>query len=112
MAGLGNVRADARGRGARLGDAIVLGFLVVQCLDGAFTYLGVRMWGPAIEANPVMSAVMAAAGLGAGLTAAKLVAAACGILLHLRRVHGLVAALTALYVAAAILPWTAVFLTH
>jgi len=35
-----------------------------------------------------------------------------GISLHLGRVHGLVAVLTAIYVAAAILPWTAIFLSH
>jgi hypothetical protein len=41
------------------GDVMVLGFLIVQCLDGAFTYLGVRTWGPGIEANPLMSSVAA-----------------------------------------------------
>jgi hypothetical protein len=35
-----------------------------------------------------------------------------GILLHLRRVHNLVALLTAVYVVAAIVPWTAIFLTQ
>jgi hypothetical protein len=39
----------------------------------------------------------------------KLVAVAFGIALHLRRVHNVVALLTAIYVAAAILPWTALF---
>jgi hypothetical protein len=55
------------------GDLAVLGFLLVQCLDGVFTYLGVQRWGPGIEANPLVTAV---------------------------------------YVAVAILPWTALFLTH
>jgi hypothetical protein len=94
------------------GDVMVLGFLVVQCLDGAFTYLGVRTWGPGIEANPLMSSVVATAGLGAGLAGAKLVAMGFGILLHLRQVHGVVAALTALYICVAILPWAALFFTH
>ena len=49
---------------------------------------------------------------GAGLTATKLVAAGCGILLHVRRVHTLVAFLTAVYIAAAILPWAALFLSR
>jgi hypothetical protein len=40
----------------------------------------------------------------------KLAAVGCGIILHIRRVHNLVALLTAIYVAVAILPWTAVFL--
>jgi hypothetical protein len=94
------------------GDLVVLGFVLVQCLDGAFTYLGVTMWGPGIEANPLVSAAVATAGLGAGLAGAKLMAIGFGILLHLRRVHNLVALLTAVYVATAIVPWTAIFLTH
>jgi Domain of unknown function (DUF5658) len=94
------------------GDVAVLGFLVVQCLDGAFTYLGVKMWGLGIEANPLVSSAVAVAGLGFGLAGAKLVAMGFGILLHLCRVHTLVALLTAIYVAAAIIPWTALFLTQ
>ena len=94
------------------GDVAVLGFLVVQCLDGVFTYLGVKMWGLGIEANPLVSSAVATAGLGLGLAGAKLVAMGFGILLHLCRVHNLVALLTAIYVAAAIIPWTALFLTH
>jgi len=34
------------------------------------------------------------------------------VLLHLRRAHIVVAFLTALYVAVAILPWTAIFLSQ
>ena len=94
------------------GDLAVLVFLVVQCHDGAFTYLGVCRWGPEIEANPLVSSAVAAAGLGAGLAGAKLLAMGFGILLHLRQVHGIVALLTALYIVAAIVPWTALFLTH
>jgi hypothetical protein len=94
------------------GDLAVLAFLIVQCLDGALTYLGVSFWGLGIEANPLIASTVQAIGLGAGLTAAKLVAASFGMLLHLRRAHNLVAFLTALYVAIAILPWTAIFLTH
>jgi Domain of unknown function (DUF5658) len=103
-------RWDARQ--SRFGDAVVLGFLLVQCLDGVLTYLGVSIWGRGIEANPLVSLAIAAGGLGAGLAAAKLIAIGFGIVLHLCRVHNLVALLTAIYVAAAILPWTALFLTH
>ena len=96
----------------RFGDVAVVCFLIVQCLDGAFTYLGVKIWGLGIEANPLVSSAVAAAGLGVGLAGAKLVAIGFGILLHLCRVHNLVALLTAIYVAAAIIPWTALFLTQ
>ena len=91
---------------------MVLGFLCVQCLDGVFTYLGVTIWGLGIEANPLVSSAVATAGLAAGLASVKLMAISFGILLHLRRVHNLVALLNGIYLAVAILPWTAIFLTQ
>ena len=94
------------------GDLAVLGFFIVQGLDGMFTYLGVSMWGPSIEGNPLISSIVAAAGPAAGLAGAKLMAIAFGMVLHLRRVHNIVAFLTAVYVAFAILPWTALFLAN
>src|SRR5262249_17721030 len=94
------------------GDLVVVVFVLVQCLDGAYTYLGVRIWGLGIEGNPLVSSALAFAGLGAGLAGAKLVAIGFGMLPHLNRVHNLVALLTAIYLAAAIVPWTAMFLTN
>ena len=91
------------------GDLMVVGFLLMQCLDGVFTYLGIGIWGPGIEANPLLSSVMAVTGVGTGIASAKLVAIAFGMLLHLQRVHKIVAALTAIYFAGAILPWLALF---
>jgi len=96
--------------GSTFGDLTVLGFVLVQCLDGIFTYLGVKMWGPGIEANPIVSSAMSFAGLGVGLASAKLIAVGFGIVLHLRRTHMIVAILTAFYFAAAIVPWTTLFL--
>jgi hypothetical protein len=93
------------------GDLAVLGFLVVQVLDGAFTYLGVITWGPGIEANPLIRSAVQMAGLGTGLAGAKLVAIGLGMLLHLRRIHTMVALLTLFYMAAAILPWSYLFLS-
>jgi hypothetical protein len=94
------------------GDLMVLTFVATQCLDGVFTYLGVAIWGPGIEANPLISSAMGAVGVGYGVGCAKAIAIGFGMLLHLRRVHNLVAALTAIYFAAAILPWTALFLAN
>jgi hypothetical protein len=94
------------------GDLAVLGFVLVQCLDGMFTYLGVCTWGPGIEANPLVGSAMTFAGLGVGLAGTKLIAVGLGIALHLRRTHAIVAILTAFYIAAAIVPWTALFLAH
>jgi hypothetical protein len=104
--------ASGEDRSARFGNVAVICFLVVQALDGSLTYLGVSTWGLGIEGNPLVSSAMAYAGWGPGLAAAKLVAVGFGILLHLHRVHHLVAMLTAFYIVVAILPWTALFLTH
>jgi uncharacterized protein DUF5658 len=94
------------------GDSMVVGFLLVQCLDGVFTYLGVGIWGLAIEANPIVSSAIGAVGVVAGVASVKMIAIGFGMLLHVRRVHNLVALLTAIYFTAAILPWTALFLTN
>jgi len=94
------------------GDLMVVGFVLMQCLDGVFTYLGIGIWGLPIEANPIVSSAMRAVGVVAGLASAKMVAIGFGMALHLRRVHNLVALLTAIYFTAAILPWTALFLTN
>jgi hypothetical protein len=94
------------------GDLVVVGFVLVQCLDGVLTYLGVGIWGADIEANPLITSVMGVAGLAGGLAGAKLMAIGFGMLLHLRRVHNLIALLTVIYLAAAILPWAALFLTN
>lgn len=95
--------------GTLFGDLAVLGFVTVQCLDGVFTYMGVHIWGPGIEVNPLISSAMAAVGPGTGLAVAKIAAIGFGMALHLKRVHGLVAILTAFYLAVSILPWTALF---
>ena len=89
------------------GDIVLVAFLMSQVLDGAFTYVGVTNFGSAIEVNPLMASFMVVAGRGTALASAKLGAAILGIALHLQRVHGIVAALTGLYVAMAIVPWAA-----
>jgi hypothetical protein len=91
----------------RFGNLAMIGFLVVQYLDGVFTYLGFSIFGPNIEANPLIRSAIAVAGPGTGLALAKLVAIGFGMALHLRRVHHVVAILTALYVILSIVPWTA-----
>jgi hypothetical protein len=92
------------------GDVGVLAFLLVQCADGVLTYLGVTIWGLQAEANPLITSAVLVAGLGPGLAGAKLIAVGLGITLHLCRVHYIVALLTLFYIAAAIVPWMAMFL--
>lgn len=85
-----------------------MAFLLTQCFDGVFTYIGVLSFGLGIEANPIIASLMTQVGNGPALTLAKLFAGALGICLHMRQVHGAVALLTGFYMAAAILPWTAI----
>lgn len=93
------------------GDLAMLVFVIVQCLDGGLTYLGLHIWGLSVEANPLVSSAVSMAGAGTGLAAAKLFAVGLGMVLHLRRVHLVVALLAGFYIAVAILPWTVMFMT-
>jgi hypothetical protein len=103
---------SARVSRSRFGDAAVLVFLVAQVLDGTLTYLGVVTFGIAREGNPLLAALMETFGHGPALVAAKVVASVLGIALHVARVHLAVALLSAFYVMAAVLPWTALLLLH
>ena len=96
---------------SRFGDIAVVTFMVVQALDGVLTYLGVHIWGPSVEANPLISSAVSLAGVGTGVAIAKLFAVGLGIVLHLRRVHAVVALLTVFYLAVAIVPWAVLFLS-
>lgn len=89
-----------------VGNAIVIAFLLAQCLDGIFTYVGVVTFGMAIEANPIVAGLMTHLGHGAGLAGAKVMASALGIGLHLHQVHSAVAVLTGFYLTVAVGPWT------
>jgi uncharacterized membrane protein len=98
--------APARARRSIFGDLVLIAFLLAQCFDGVFTYVGVVSYGTAIEANPLIASLMVTFGHGTALMLAKTVAAGLGILLHMRQVHGAVAVLSAFYIAVAIVPWT------
>lgn len=87
------------------GELAILAFFLAQALDAAFTYWGVAQHGHGIEGNPLLASLMVSIGEGPALASAKLAAAGCGMFLHLTNVHRIVAALTALYVCAALLPW-------
>lgn len=83
-------------------------FLLMQCLDGFLTYLGVAAFGIAVEGNPIVAALMTQLGHGVGLVSAKAVAAALGVLLHLNQIHSVVALLAGFYLTAAVAPWTVI----
>lgn len=97
---------DRTRRMMTFGNWAILLFLIAQGLDGIFTYVGLVVYGPTIEANPLLAWLMDSVGQGPALAGAKLIAAGLGIVLHLVAVHRAVALLALLYIAAAILPWT------
>jgi hypothetical protein len=94
-------------RRSLFGDMVIVVFLVLQALDGILTYLGLRQYGALVEGNPLISGVIPVLGQGMAVAAAKLFAASLGAILHVTGVHRAIALLTALYLAAAILPWAA-----
>jgi uncharacterized membrane protein len=94
--------------GSKTANAAVVLFLIAQACDGVFTYIGVSVYGPAIEGNPVVGWLMGAMGQGMALATTKMTAGAFGIALHLCAVHKVVAALAGFYVIVAILPWIAI----
>ena len=91
------------------GELAILAFFFAQALDAAFTYWGVAIHGRGIEGNPLLASLMFSIGEGPALASAKVMAAGCGMILHLTQVHRIVAVLTAFYVCAALLPWMWVF---
>lgn len=101
------VKVGSRGATPRslFGDAALLLFLVAQACDGVLTYVGVTVYGPHMEGNPLISWLMAAMGDGPGVTTAKLTAGGFGIALHLSAVHKTLALLTAFYLVVAVVPW-------
>ncbi len=101
-------------RERRLGavEGLWLAFVAVQVLDGVLTYLGVRIFGLSIEANPLVAWYAGALGTVAGLIAAKLFAIGCASVLYVTARHRTVAVLTVIYLVFAIVPWAHVLHTY
>jgi hypothetical protein len=91
-----------------VGDLLFVLFAIVQVADGWLTYVGISQYGPGIEANPLIVWYSSVFGTAAALTGAKVVAVACGAILHLLARHLTIAFLTATYLVAAVWPWTQV----
>ena len=88
---------------------ILIVFLLTQVFDGILTYVAVSWLGVVGEGNLLLAAAMRVAGAGPALLGAKGLAAGCGLLLYARGLHGVLGALTGLYLLAAIAPWLVVF---
>lgn len=105
---LDSSRPRPAGRRFSRAEALFLAFVTVQALDGAMSYIGVSLYGPAIEANPLVAWYLAAFGPAVGFTAAKLFAVTCGAVLYVTARHRWVAALTLVYLVFAVGPWAGV----
>lgn len=98
----------------RFGDVVMVVFLAVQVLDGFLTYRGIRDlgFGVEIEGNPLVALAISAFGVRLALILVKTIASLLGLFLHAHRYHRVLAALTALYVVAAIAPWSVLLYTN
>jgi hypothetical protein len=97
---------------SRFGDIVLVLFLCAQVVDGLFTYLGIASFGWT-EGNPLIAWYMQHFGVGPIVTAAKLMAVGCAVVLHLLGFHKMLAVLTLVYLSVAILPWSFVlFVLH
>jgi Domain of unknown function (DUF5658) len=92
-----------------VGKAVMLVFVLTQVADGLFTYFGIKMFGTAIEGNPLVAWYVAAYGAEVAIVGAKGLALACGAALHLRAMHRTIGALTIIYLTAAVWPWFQIF---
>ena len=100
----GLTRTSTLSRETWFGNLVIVLFLVAQVLDAVLTYLGLTIGIP--EGNPLVAYSLRHAGVGPGLTMAKLVAIACSMSLHLLGLHRVLALLTVMYLSLAILHWT------
>ena len=86
------------------GPLVLVLFLVLQVADGLLTYGAVSIFGVAAEGNPLLEAWIHIAGPGPALFGAKLLACICGGILYVLHVRRTLAALTFLYLVAAVGP--------
>jgi hypothetical protein len=91
----------------RLSRLVLLLFLVAQFWDGIFTWVAVYAHGLTAEGNLLLATWMSLVGPTPTLLAPRSGAAAGGVLLYRRGIHGVLAGLTLLYAVGAIGPWLA-----
>lgn len=90
-------------------DIVVLAvFLLMQCLDGVFTYIGISKFGLRIEANPILIIMISSIGTGPALITAKITASILGIFLHIRQNFNILLFLTGYYLGI-VVPWITIY---
>ena len=92
-------------RRSLFGDVVLLVFLLAQCLDGVFTYVGVKTYGIGIEANPLISVDDGLRRAWRGADGRQTIAGCSASAFTLGQVHGAVALLALFYLAVAVFPW-------
>ena len=80
-------------------------FIVLQVSDGLITYGAISVFGTPAEGNPLIQTWVHLIGAGPTLFGAKLLACGCGAALYALGIRRTLAALTALYLFAAVGPW-------
>ena len=84
-------------------------FVLLQLADGVLTYAAVERFGTVAEGNPILATWIMITGAAPALIGAKLIACGCGVVLYVTGVHHVLAALSALYLFAAVVPWLQIF---
>jgi hypothetical protein len=84
-------------------------FVLLQLADGVLTYAAVERFGTSAEGNPILATWIMITGAAPALIGAKLLACACGGVLYVTGVHGVLVGLSALYLFAAVVPWLQIF---
>ena len=80
-------------------------FATTHLADAIQTMLGIQRFGPAVEANPIVSFYVMFGGATAALIGAKLFAVSCGAILYCFERYIPLTLLTLVVVFSAILPW-------
>ena len=89
--------------------ALLVVFLGLQAADGLLTYAAVERFGTVAEGNPLLATWIMLTGSATALIGAKTMACLCGAVLYVTGVHQVLAALSALYLFAAVGPWLRIF---
>jgi hypothetical protein len=84
-------------------------FVLLQLADGVLTYAAVERFGTGAEGNPILATWIMITGAAPALIGAKLIACGCGAVLYVTGVHHILAALSGLYLFAAVVPWLQIF---
>ena len=89
----------------RFGRLTLALFVVLQLADGLITFGAVRIFGAAVEANPILEMWIHLVGPGAALLGAKGVACGGAVVLYALDRLRILAGLTGVLLAYGVVPW-------